>query len=197
MYRWNNRAWITANEALCLEKYAKLSAVDIVELGTFRAGSTEIMAKARPNVPVWTVDLFLDEYLEYPIPGERVSNPAELRNKYLEDCKNVNIIIADTHALGYVWAKPIGLLFIDGNHSEVEMDWKAWNKHIISKGYVIFHDAVGSNREYLSINTFNSICHPCRKVEKVAELVEKIKQSNEFFLIEEVDTMAVFQKFRD
>jgi predicted O-methyltransferase YrrM len=45
------------------------------------------------------------------------------------------------------WSAPVGLVFIDGDHSEAacRLDWELWSPHVAAGGVVIFHDANGGD----------------------------------------------------
>ena len=49
------------------------------------------------------------------------------------------------------WAEPIGLLFIDGDHTyaSVEQDFLLWSPHVIEGGVIAFHDTTSSPRDQL------------------------------------------------
>ena len=51
-------------------------------------------------------------------------------------------IIGRAEVIGHAWNTPLGLIFIDGSHAyeSVLNDYQIWAKHIISGGYLIFHD---------------------------------------------------------
>jgi predicted O-methyltransferase YrrM len=38
------------------------------------------------------------------------------------------------------WNKPIGVLFIDGDHDEAGQDFRAWERFVIPNGIILFHD---------------------------------------------------------
>ena len=48
-----------------------------------------------------------------------------------------------SHASVASWARPIDMLFLDGDHSEeaVWRDWNDWHRYVIPGGIVAFHDA--------------------------------------------------------
>jgi len=51
-------------------------------------------------------------------------------------------VIGRSEVIGRAWNTPLGLIFIDGSHAykSVLNDYQIWAKHIMSGGYLIFHD---------------------------------------------------------
>jgi MMP 1-O-methyltransferase len=51
-------------------------------------------------------------------------------------------VIGDSARVGKNWAGPLALVFIDGGHTDenVRSDYETWCRHVISGGYVCFHD---------------------------------------------------------
>ena len=59
------------------------------------------------------------------------------------DLENTVIpIVGHSSAIGRVWKTPLALIFIDGGHAyeTVLSDYNTWAKHLISGGYLVFHD---------------------------------------------------------
>jgi hypothetical protein len=63
-----------------------------------------------------------------------------LESARLEDHVIPMVCRSDTAARQ--WATPLGLVFIDGGHSYegVYTDYQCWSKHLLSRGYLLFHD---------------------------------------------------------
>ncbi len=51
-------------------------------------------------------------------------------------------IIGRSEIIGRAWNTPLSLIFIDGSHAyeSVLNDYQIWTKHILSGGYLVFHD---------------------------------------------------------
>jgi predicted O-methyltransferase YrrM len=51
-------------------------------------------------------------------------------------------IIGRSAIIGRAWKTPLGLIFIDGSHAleTVLSDYNIWAKHLITDGYLVFHD---------------------------------------------------------
>jgi MMP 1-O-methyltransferase len=58
----------------------------------------------------------------------------------LEHC--VVGVVGESAVVGYWWARPLGLLFIDGGHGEevVRVDERAWVHHVAPGGLLAIHD---------------------------------------------------------
>ena len=179
MAKFNNRAWITENEAKCLAKYAKKATGDIVEVGTFRGGGTEIL---RQNCPVrhvvWSVDLYVHK------EGE---NPKKVHD-YLKGYDDVFLVVGDSSKVGKRWGKPISLLIIDADHFE------AFSPCVKAGGTVILHDAANPAKSYPVLMGDRAIsAGACRGV---VDFRKELEKNGKWKLIETVDTMAVFQRKR-
>lgn len=185
MGKFNNRAWISENEALCLAKYAKKVKGDIVEVGTFRGGATEIL---RQNCPlryvVWSVDLYV-----HP-EGE---NPKKVYD-YLSSYQDVFLVVGDSSAVGRRWNKPINLLVIDAGHTyeDVKADFEAFSPCVQPNGTVILHDAANPGESYGVLLGDRAIsAGACRGV---VDFRKELERNRKWSLVETVDTMAVFQR---
>jgi MMP 1-O-methyltransferase len=51
-------------------------------------------------------------------------------------------VIGRSEVVGRAWSTPLNLLFIDGSHAyeSVLNDYQIWAKHIMTGGYLVFHD---------------------------------------------------------
>ncbi|WP_082310364.1 class I SAM-dependent methyltransferase [Nonomuraea sp. SBT364] len=58
----------------------------------------------------------------------------------LED--EVIAIVGGSERVAALWATPLGMLFIDGGHSEepVTRDYEGWAPHVVIGGALVFHD---------------------------------------------------------
>jgi MMP 1-O-methyltransferase len=65
-------------------------------------------------------------------------------------------IIGRSETVGHKWQTPLSMVFIDGSHAyeTVLIDYLTWSKHILPRGYLVFHDifpdpAQGGQAPYL------------------------------------------------
>jgi MMP 1-O-methyltransferase len=70
------------------------------------------------------------------LPGLRET----LHKAGLED--DVVVVVARSQLLATVWNQPLGLLFIDGGHTEeqAQADYESWSRHVASTGGLAIHD---------------------------------------------------------
>ena len=127
----------------------------VLEIGTYQGKSTIYLAAgARPQVTV-TVDHHRgsEEHQpgwEYHDPSlvddatGRIDTLPRLRDTLhkagLED--DVVVIVARSQLLASVWSQPVGLLFLDGGHTEeqAQADYGSWEPHVARHGAIAIHD---------------------------------------------------------
>lgn len=135
------------------ERLAELAAVVppeqcIVEIGSYRGKSTcYLAAGARGGLraPVFAVD-------PWDTPGNATGRfgfaAAETRAAFMTQiaaagfADRVTPFRAFSTDMARHWLRPIGLLYIDGSHTErdVERDWLAWSPHVAHGAAVAFDD---------------------------------------------------------
>ena len=111
----------------CLEKKSHLFAID------HHQGSEEQQVG----------EAYYDPQLA-PTPGKSINTfhlfKTTLKKGQLDDI--VIPIVANSNIVGTYWHIPISFLFIDGSHAyeSVLLDYNLFHPHIISGGYLVFHD---------------------------------------------------------
>jgi predicted O-methyltransferase YrrM len=96
-----------------------------IDIGTYMGGSSEVMLlSSKPEVKIYSVDT-----------RELVPKEYQERTK-----DRIRFDFKDSAYMGSLWTEPVGLLFIDGDHSKAIRDFNAWEKHVVPGGYVLFHD---------------------------------------------------------
>lgn len=142
----NTRVWISVTEDKYISDIVRTLTGSgcVVELGTFRGGTTELFAEIVPyNISVWTIDI-------YKIHNDWVRdlgdyNAVTIYKNYFEGkYSNVFFIVGDSLNVGRHWSKPIELLFLDADHGRdiTKQNFIEWDRNIVSGGYAIFHDNV-------------------------------------------------------
>jgi len=65
---------------------------------------------------------------------------ATLANAGLED--DVIVIVGRSQALAGIWSTPLGLVFIDGGHTDqaAQADYEGWARHVAPGGALAIHD---------------------------------------------------------
>lgn len=156
----------------------------IVEIGSYTGKSTSYLANGG-YANVYAIDLW-----NLRLPGEKKKRN---KNKYdisfnstsamaMFDARTRNLdnvigVRAESRQIAKVWARPIGLLFIDGAHDtkSVTADYEGFSPFIVPGGHLAMHDAT-----------------PGSKVDKVINDV--VIPSGLWGERRQVDRLAVFQR---
>ncbi|MBY0565186.1 MAG: class I SAM-dependent methyltransferase [Hyphomonadaceae bacterium] len=143
---------ITGEEAQLLHRLAaELEAGCIVEIGSWRGKSAIAMAMgARLQPPDRRSIVYcVEPHAEFiGLYGGRFG--PDDRKAFFEavlraDCADaVALINLPSAAAGRAWSQPIGMLFIDGDHSVegVKADVELWTPFLVDGGYIVFDDAL-------------------------------------------------------
>jgi predicted O-methyltransferase YrrM len=129
----------------------------LVEIGTYCGKSTIYLAAAarEAGTVVVTVDhhrgseehqpgwQYHDPGLVDPQTGQIDSLPAMRRTLHaagLED--TVIAVVGRSTAVAQVWSTRVGLVFIDGGHTEeaAQADYRGWAQHVSDGGLLVIHD---------------------------------------------------------
>lgn len=139
--------WLSLDEARWLHTLAsRVEAGCIVEVGTYRGRSAIALSAGAPlGVPVFTIDphaeMWVEGKLAYAGPEDRAAFFQAMSRSGA--WRNVSLLNTTSTVIAPGWSEPIGLLWIDGDHSErgVRADWNAWKPHLIPGATVVFDDA--------------------------------------------------------
>lgn len=103
----------------------------VVELGTYRGGSTATLCEAVGSDRVLSIDNFNLGF-----------SRAMIADWLLEKGHEPALLIGDTVSLSRQIQEPVAFLFIDSTHSErhVLNEFRAWKKHLVDSAVVCFHD---------------------------------------------------------
>lgn len=127
-----------------------------LEIGTYRGKSTVLLAAAarhtgaqvvtvdhhhgsEENQPGWE---WHDASLVDPHSGLLDTLPS-FRRTWDENLSDVvSAVVAGTDQVASWWSTPLGLLFLDGNHTEevAQHDYAAFAPHLVAGGLLIVHD---------------------------------------------------------
>jgi predicted O-methyltransferase YrrM len=142
---------VTHGECVRLSYLASLVKSDlaIVEIGSFRGKSACFLGAGSRHgngAKIYAIDPW---DINSPYSGAtkeywNISNKEEF-DRHVEQAKLGNIVTGIKNFSveeAKKWNKPIGLLHIDGNHSDegVKSDYNAWFKHVVKGGTIAFHD---------------------------------------------------------
>lgn len=135
--------WLKLNEAQWLNHHAaRTTAGCIVEIGSYRGRSAIALAKDS------TVSVYcIDPHPTY-VDGMGGSFGSKDKRMFIENIVKVGLherisivnFKSDQAAAG--WTEPIGLLWIDGDHSfdQTSRDILNWTPHLVGNGIVAIHD---------------------------------------------------------
>lgn len=153
------KGFMPHNEGLALckwsKKYTKYGPG--LEIGTFGAKSSLYLATGSliNKQVIYTVDHHCgseehqlgEEYFDSDIFDEKLGriNTVPLMQYNLQlfdESKWIIPIIANANLIALSWKTELGLLFIDGSHTESSAmnDYKNWNRNLHPKGALIIHD---------------------------------------------------------
>jgi predicted O-methyltransferase YrrM len=143
---------VRRQEAHWLQKIPKVIKSGVyVELGTYRGGSTYLMAntikKMNSNVRFITIDTFDNKALSKSLKSEA---QAELNYSIVKNLMQtlefdfVEVVKSDTVMAAELYPDlEVDFLFIDADHSYtgVKSDFKAWSPKVKKDGLIAFHDS--------------------------------------------------------
>ena len=140
---------LSNEEALLLFELARETRAGvIVEVGSYRGKSTAALAlgsQAGASLPVYAVE----PHEEFVGPLGGVFGPEDrvvfFRQMLETGCaRTVRLVNLSSEVLAPGWTRPIGLLWIDGDHSlaATRRDAEAWLPHLLPGARVAFHDTL-------------------------------------------------------
>ena len=153
------KGFMPKHEGLALTRWAENFSLHgpALEIGTFGAKSSLYIATGTSvnNQLVFTVDHHSgseehqlgEEYFDEDIYDKKLGrvNTVPLMQKNLEkftESKWIIPIIANANSIAPGWTTKLGLLFIDGSHTETSAmnDYENWQSKIHSQGALVIHD---------------------------------------------------------
>ena len=139
--------WLTPAEGRLLYELAKRTPRDacIVEIGSWQGKSTLWLAagaRSGHGAPVVAIDPHRGSALHGEGGDTEAALRANLDSAGLGDL--VEVVVATSKATAERWARPIALLWIDGDHeySSVREDFLLWEPHLVDRGTVALHDTL-------------------------------------------------------
>lgn len=176
-------SWMTKKETECIEEYARIATVGIMELGTFRGGTTKAISRVkRDDVPLFSVDIYGNKL--HTLKAE------EIYHNELYYKTNCFLIVGNYITLFKFWHPVFDLLIIDADHNAMQpiIDVQSWGSKLINGGYMFIHDAMGKGLYLSQAGTNIEPLVGCTNAVDYAAHRERYK------LVEQVDTLAVLQK---
>ncbi|MGK5632868.1 class I SAM-dependent methyltransferase [Streptomyces sp. URMC 123] len=136
----------------------------LLEVGTYCGRSTILLAEAARSAGVSAVTVdhhrgseeqqpgweYHDATLVDPEVGRMDTLPAFRRTLHragLED--HVVAVVGRSPAVAALWGRPLGLVFIDGGHTEehASADYEGWAPHVAPGGALVIHDVFADPAE--------------------------------------------------
>lgn len=147
IYNENDTCYIKLKELA-----PKVSKGVILEIGSKKGTSAFVMASVA-KVPIYCIDMWDLTFVgDTRLPNHLNKHNFDLFCKNLRGL-NVTSIKGLSSEIAKVWEKPIGLLFIDGDHSYsgCKADYEGFSKHIVSGGCLVIHDYVPGSKKYYGV----------------------------------------------
>ena len=175
----NEASWMTDEEHHWLMMILmKFSYKSVVELGTFRGGTTfGLRQHMTDNQTLYSIDNytdpeFIEKYDDY--------DPLVIRNKFFKDRNDVFLIVGDSLMVGFDWNNPIGILYMDACHDyKPTLDnFNVWSKYVLPGGIVVMHD--------------NHPNHP-----GVVQALELIVKMGAWEIVDKCQTMVMLKRMSD
>lgn len=116
-----------------------------LEVGAYLGLSTCAMA-ARCRFPVYTVDNFQTRILKSPVYPHGFEYLASNEDGFRANVERmgltekVHLLKQDSQDAARRWRKPLGMVLIDGDHTQAVADVRAWSRFIVDGGYLLLHD---------------------------------------------------------
>lgn len=159
-----DKGGITLEEAKALSAYAaRVTLGVIVEIGSYKGKSALAFAygvetaHSESPTPIYCIDphkAFIGELGGVFGPNDR----KDFFQLMLESgaYQNVSLINLESTVLTKGWDKPIGMLFIDGDHryGSVREDYQSWYPHVIDGGIIAFDDSKQLRDQHLGSAEF-------------------------------------------
>jgi predicted O-methyltransferase YrrM len=139
--------WLSIDEAKLLhELAANVRTGCIVEIGCYRGRSTIALAAGAPDgVAIHVVDPHAEQWRDGRLTFAGGADRAAFFRAMLDSgfAERINLLNTSSEIIAPGWTEPVGLLWIDGDHSEagVRRDWACWQPHLIDDAIVVFDDA--------------------------------------------------------
>ncbi|WP_317931014.1 class I SAM-dependent methyltransferase [Halioxenophilus sp. WMMB6] len=153
------KGFLDKEEGQALVEYARAACAKLpaLEVGSYCGKSTLYLAAACQSVGsiVYAVDHHRGS--EEHQPGEEYHDPvlfdsqAQKMDSFREFRANIDAagltdsvvpIVATSAVAAKMWQTPLGLVFIDGGHSEAaaQADYHGWARHVAPGGFLAIHD---------------------------------------------------------
>lgn len=184
--------WLSEIEGRRLYELARHvdPATCIVEIGSWQGKSTVwLAAGARAGLGAGVVAIDPHEASALHADGESTEQALRRNLELAGVTEGVEVVVATSEEAVVGWKRPIGLLWIDGDHSyeSVRRDFLLWEGHVVERGVVALHDTVDwdgprqvvsrylkGSSQYIGLAYADTITHATRRSRPTAsELLRK------------------------
>ncbi len=149
-----------------LQRVAAQSPGDILEIGSFKGLSViYLYAGNQGRNQIYCIDLWDAEPARGKKENQRTGRRAKpsIYQSFLNnvDCIKANVIPIKANSQDVEWKTPLGMLFIDGDHSfeGCRADYERFAHYVIPGGFLAIHDY--NPRKYPGVvNVINDIVKP-------------------------------------
>jgi predicted O-methyltransferase YrrM len=168
---------VTSAELQVLLRYAKEATHAVVEIGTFEAKTSVALAAAASRT-VYSIDPFFRGRLGLSY-GEVISREVRRRSR----AKNLVFLKGLSQDLAPEFDEPIGMLFIDADHSYegLRRDWEMWTPKVRPNGIVALHDVFVAPNSPVPLGSMRFF-------------EEQIADRSDYVLIERIGALGVLRK---
>jgi MMP 1-O-methyltransferase len=141
-------AYLTDEEVMALRRYAAHAVHTVVEIGAaFGASSSLLVSSVPEGTRVYSLDPFVIDSMGTSSATEAVcrTNVSRFLHSVARGarlaCWTLDPRAGSAAAPG--WSEPVGLLFIDGDHSydAVRGDFEDWIGQVVAGGHILIHDS--------------------------------------------------------
>ena len=144
---------ISVEESQYLRDLAKtLTQGCIVEVGSFRGKSSVVLSAGAADNPLAPQVFCIEPHEKFKGIYGGQFGPVDRKEFYRAMLatgayENTSLVNLSSEIVTRDWAQPVGLCFIDGDHSYegVKRDFECWADHVIVGGLVTFDDAQDKN----------------------------------------------------
>jgi predicted O-methyltransferase YrrM len=170
---------VTEDELSALKRCAQGKKV-LVELGVYE-GKTSLAFREvmHPNGTLWLVDPFVPGVLG--VSWQRLIAQSEVGRSANGTVRFLRTLSGDA---AETWSESFDFLFIDADHTyeSVRRDWESWASFAKPGAHIAFHDSCLKAAR-------------CKPTDGPVRLVNEIVANNcDFCLVEQVDSLTVFQR---
>ena len=175
--------WLPLEEAEYLRLAARSAIGSIVEIGCYRGRSTAALALGALESSGSIQKVYsIDPHDEFTGQLGGAFGPIDRVHYYRNVLRagvaeHASLINLPSQNVAQIWEKPVGLLFVDGDHryEAVRKDVDCWLPHVVAGGAIIFDDAQNANAGVGRVISELLECGACADGEKMGKMRQVVK----------------------